>query len=384
MRFSRRADSVTVRDTAREPTPSTPLPSAFNSWPATPRSPGCRLQLYRLPAAIDSTTTYAAVDPAFVPANLMATIDVPDSLKRGTDPHRVSRGRSRPGRRFRRRIAGCWPWASASMPPTPTGVRLGAAAAATAGVFVTYATLDVPDTGTAKLRTFTLSRHLQLLRQPVPQPCSIRPCWLSAGEPSSRAMLRFALPPHIRDSATIVRATLELTPVAPIIGLAHRSGAAAGATRVLADLGAKSPVNSAAGRVPADTIETGATSVNLEAVPAGASCGSGPPRVRPRWCWPWRPISRPPASPVRSFIRPGPPTPRYGRGFGSVICAPSPSRIPECDEPTSWSCSPCRRASYRRSRPSSACADWVSRTRAGRPCALEAREPSVCSIRSRV
>jgi hypothetical protein len=61
------------------------------------------------------------------------------------------------------------------------------------------------------------------------------------GEPSSRALVRFALPPVLKDSATLVRATIELTPVAPIQGL-PTDVAAVVARAVLADLGAKSPV----------------------------------------------------------------------------------------------------------------------------------------------
>jgi hypothetical protein len=70
------------------------------------------------------------------------------------------------------------------------------------------------------------------------------------GSPSARALLRFDLPPRIRDSATVIRASLELTPVNPIGGLPtdpvrlHARG-------VLADLGAKSPLDS---RFVADTV----------------------------------------------------------------------------------------------------------------------------------
>jgi hypothetical protein len=148
--------------------------------------------------------------------------------------------------------------------PTPTGARIGAAASGTGAAFITYATLDVPDTGTAKLRTFSLSATFNSSLTPV-QPVPDSTLLTVGGEPASRALLRFELPPHIRDSATIVRATLELTPVAPIAGL-PTDPARLQARAVLADLGAKSPVISEVGRVPADTIEAGATSVSLESV----------------------------------------------------------------------------------------------------------------------
>ena len=114
------------------------------------------------------------------------------------------------------------------------------------------------------MRTFGLSATFNSSLKPVVSVLDSTLLYVG-GEPSSRALLRFDLPPHIRDSATIVRATLELTPTTPIVGL-PTDPARLQARGVLADLGAKSPVNSAAGRVPADTIETGATNVNLEAV----------------------------------------------------------------------------------------------------------------------
>jgi hypothetical protein len=74
------------------------------------------------------------------------------------------------------------------------------------------------------------------------------------GAPSARSLLRFQLPPRIRDSATIVRATLELTPVATITGL-PTDPARLRVRAVLADLGAKSPVESTI--FAADTLQPG-------------------------------------------------------------------------------------------------------------------------------
>jgi hypothetical protein len=85
------------------------------------------------------------------------------------------------------------------------------------------------------------------------------------GAPSARALLRFELPPRIRDSATIVRATLELTAVTPVTGL-PTDPAHLAARAVLADVGAKSPVSSAQDRVPQDTLEIGTAAVSLDAV----------------------------------------------------------------------------------------------------------------------
>jgi hypothetical protein len=82
-------------------------------------------------------------------------------------------------------------------------------------------------------------------------------------------MLRFVLPPVIRDSATIVRATLELTPVTPITGL-PTDPALIQTRAVVTDVGGKSPVTvpvvGGIPVIPADTVESGASSVSVEVV----------------------------------------------------------------------------------------------------------------------
>jgi hypothetical protein len=85
------------------------------------------------------------------------------------------------------------------------------------------------------------------------------------GSPSSRSLLRFSLPSRILDSATIVRATLELTPTSPITGLPSDT-VLLEARSVLADVGGKSPVNTLPLRLALDTLELGSSTVSIEAV----------------------------------------------------------------------------------------------------------------------
>lgn len=262
VRFLARTDSVNVRDTLRAYT----IDSVALSFTVAGRDTnltGLQLLLYRLTPSFDSSTTFAAVDPAFVPGSLIATIPVHDTLNTGTvravfdaaDLSRVEIPASDSGRlAVGIRIAA----------PTATGVRLGALAGGSGPIFTTYVTLDVPDTGTAKLRTLPLGAAFNTYVSEVPQVVDST-LLAVGGAPSARALLRFNLPSRIRDSATIVRATLELTPVTPITGLAT-DPARLLSQAVLADVGAKSPVSSVAGRVPEDTLETGATAVSLEAV----------------------------------------------------------------------------------------------------------------------
>ena len=261
MRFSRRSDSVSVRDTLRAYTIDS-IAFGFNIVARDTTLTGLQLLVYRLPPLIDSTTTYAQLDPAFVPENLITAVPVPDSIKtgpvrallQGADLARVA---IPPG------DSGVLSLGIRVDAPTVTGVRLGAASAGIGGVFLTYATLDIPDTGTAKLRTFPLTAPFNTSLSAVPEVVDST-LLVVGGSPASRALIRFELPPRIRDSATVVRATLELTPVAPLSGL-PTDPVRLRARAVLADLGAKSPVES--GLVAADTLDAGTSgTVSIEVV----------------------------------------------------------------------------------------------------------------------
>jgi hypothetical protein len=263
IRFVQRADSVAVRDTLRAYT----IDSVAFGLTLIARDTtltGLQIQLYRVPASIDSTTTFASVDPSFVPGNLVTTIAVPDSVKSG--PIRtVVQGADLARVQIAPADSGVLALGIRIDSPAPTGVRLGSLHGGAPAAFATYATLDVPDTGAAKLRTLTLTPlfNSSLLAISVADDSTLLAV---GGAPSARALLRFDLPPRILDSATVVRATLELTPVAPITGL-PTDPARLQARAVLADLGAKSPLSSAAGRVPADTLESATSGiVALEAV----------------------------------------------------------------------------------------------------------------------
>jgi hypothetical protein len=265
VRFLTRADSVSVRDTLRGYT----IDSVALSFTVAARDTnvnGLELWVYRVAPGFDSASTFADVAPAFVPESLIAAIPIPDTANtgvvrtvfQGADLSRVQISPADSGRlAVGVRLSA----------PVFTGIRLGALAGGNGAVFTTYATLDVPDTGTAKLRTLALSTAFNTYVSEVPQ-VSDTTLLAVGGAPSSRSLLRFNLPPRILDSATIVRATLELTPTVPISGLST-DPVLLEARSVLADVGGKSPVNTQTtpvNRVAADTLREGATAVSLEAV----------------------------------------------------------------------------------------------------------------------
>ena len=262
IRFLPRADSVSLRDTLRGYT----IDSVALSFTVAARDTnldGVDLLLYRLAPSFDSASSFADLVPAFVPGSLIDTLHIPDTLNagvvrtvfQGTDLSRVQIPPS---------DSGTLALGVRIISPTRTGVRLGAVGGGNGPLFTTYVTLEVPDTGTAKLRTLGLSAAFNTYVSEAPQ--VVDSSMLAVGgAPSARSLLRFSLPARIRDSATIVRATLELTPTLPITGL-PTDPARLFARAVLADVGAKSPVSSVAGRVPEDTLEIGTSTVSLEAV----------------------------------------------------------------------------------------------------------------------
>ncbi|HEX2250338.1 MAG TPA: hypothetical protein VHH32_08300 [Gemmatimonadales bacterium] len=252
IRFPQRSDSVAVRDTLR----AYAIDSIALELSITARDTnlsGVQLLLYRMPPLIDSTTTYAEVDPAFVPENLVVPVPLPDTLNRGA-VRTMLRGEDLARLAIPAIHNGVLALGVRLDAPDFTGVRLGAVFGGAPPVFETYATLDIPDTGTARLRTLRLTAEFNSTISPALEVED--PTLLTVGDiPASRALLRFDLPPRIRDSARVVRATLELTPVSPILGL-PTDPVRVLARGVLADIGAKSPVESRFGFAE-DTLAAG-------------------------------------------------------------------------------------------------------------------------------
>jgi hypothetical protein len=237
-RFVPRSDSVEVRDTNRAYTVDSVLLS-FNVSARDTLTDGLKLYLYRLPSTVDEG------------------IAIPDSLNvgrvqtvfTGDELAKVALGSGEP-------LAVAVGVAAAQ----PTGVRLGSAAGGTGPSFITYVTVDVPDTATA-IRQQQIQRAAGFNTFVVENPPVVDTTLLTVGgAPSSRALVRFDLPQEIEDSGTIVRATLELTAATPLIGL-PTDPALLTATAVLADLGAKSPITTDPTFIASDTLTPGVSGI---------------------------------------------------------------------------------------------------------------------------
>lgn len=225
-----------------------------------PAATGLNLEIYRLssPATVDSTRTFTQVQSDFAPANLLTVIPIPDTLQSGV-LRKVFTGAELGTIAIPAADAGVLALGYRITAPAPTGIRIGSSSAGTAGpTFLTYYTPTTADT--ALLHQPPLPRIVAYNGfvssvSAIPDSTTIT----VGGVPSSRALLRFSIPARIRDSSTIIRATLELTPLAPMTGLPGDT-VALDVRSVLADLGAKSPrLSNPATRVLTSLLTLGST-----------------------------------------------------------------------------------------------------------------------------
>ncbi len=238
IRFIPRPDSVSVSGTLQAYTIDS-VALAFSLLARDTLVSGLKLFLYRLPVSVDSNTTFADVDPLLVPANLVDSIVVDDTLKRGrlravvdgADLSRVALPAA---------DSGVLALGIRIEAVSPTGVRLGSlASGSTLPEFITYVHADVADPSLQQQLIRRTPAFNTFVSQSTP---ALDPNLLIVGDaPAARAIVRFALPAHLRDSATIVRATLELIPASPLFGLPNDSVLVV-ARGVVADIGSKSPL----------------------------------------------------------------------------------------------------------------------------------------------
>lgn len=243
LRFLPRDTVVVVTDTARRVTATDSVAVTFSLRARDTLATQLRILFYRLPTTVDSTSTFATVDAALTPAALIDSLPVPDTLKSGSLRLVMS------GAALAR--AGIVPTGSDTLAlglvvhaAVPTGIRISNAVTTGTPTSTYYERVNIAD-ATLQAQTVTRSLALATYVTPFAPPGqTVDPTLLTVGGvPSARSVIRFTLPPRIRDTAVIVKATLELTPTAPIDGVPNIVDSLFMAP-VLADLGAKSPTSS--------------------------------------------------------------------------------------------------------------------------------------------
>lgn len=235
-RFFSIPDSILVLDTLRPYTVDS-IAVILTLIARDSTKKGLVFDLYRIPVTTDTTTSFEALDGELTPASWIDSMPVADSVRRGS-VRRVFTGESLdrfvipPGDSGKHaigiRVRG----------PGPTGARISSLASSTGTAsFVTYARVAVADT---TLRRHTLSQTPEAAGFVRTSNGELDPDLLYVGDlPAARTILRFALPAAVRDSGTLLRATLELQPARSLAGLPN-DAASLEVRGVDKDLGAKS------------------------------------------------------------------------------------------------------------------------------------------------
>ncbi|HEY6809185.1 MAG TPA: hypothetical protein VI160_10410, partial [Gemmatimonadales bacterium] len=237
-----------------------------------------RIRLYRLPNSIDSSASYAQLDGAFTDS-LLKTVNVDSILALPVDSdagtkskvHRDSAGGDivtwidSAGHRAQVSISldsAQARYIAADSGKQTYGIRISADSIASvgfgsvnggSGVTATfYAAYDSSKTGkavaapgqlkVAEFDTFVFD----------PPPVLDDTTLAVGGVPAARSIMRLTLSPALRDSVSIVRATLVLVPSGPVVS-APNDSIGLWVRRVIADFGAKSPLAQPNPLLPADS-----------------------------------------------------------------------------------------------------------------------------------
>lgn len=242
LRFLRRPDSIFVRDTGRTYTvDSVTIEMTLLARDTT--ASGILLALHRLTATTDSSATFAAIDPEVVPASIVDSVTIADSVRAPLKYRFLFQGDTLAAVNIPAADSGALAIAIAISGGTATGVRMGGIGSfGGAPVFRSFVTVNVPDTATAVkkqviVRIASFTTYVSSAAA-VPPDSTILAIGSTSG---ARALIRFPWPVYLRDSALLARATLEMVPEQAFQGLPGDS-AFIFLHGIRVDFGAKSPL----------------------------------------------------------------------------------------------------------------------------------------------
>lgn len=273
--FPKRGDSVLVDGTSQFLTADSATLS-LNLVARDSVVTGLRVIAYRIPSHIDTLATVADLDALMTPDNLIDSSFVSDTVRRGLirvllAPDKIpllagfpdDSGRTGIGYKIRAN--------------EPTGIRVTAISAASGAPGLTiFGKVAVTDT--AKQRQ-TIGVFADTGNYAIEPPPPANPDLLIiGGKFGTRSIIRFSVPRMLRDSASVLRATLELTPAVPIRGLRNNPGEIQ-VRGILADLGPKSPPQGGVSAI--GFLKAGATEVQSIDVRSVVETWFGPGNVEP-------------------------------------------------------------------------------------------------------
>jgi hypothetical protein len=258
--FPRRADSVFLDGLQHKLTVDSAA-LAFNVIGRDSAVHGTELVVHRISPAIDTNTTFAELVAQLTPASVIGTIAINDTgtarlVFAGENLHLIDVFESDS---FRLGIG------LSLTAPSPTGIRLASLNFSSRSPTMTlYGRIEIADTGRQRQTlSATADSANYVINAPAPPGQQLL---FLGGKSGSRAILRFTPPPALKDSAIILRATLELTPAGPLPGL-RNDPASLEIRGVLADVGAKSPYLAGLGRsVPIPVDSTGVQIIDIREI----------------------------------------------------------------------------------------------------------------------
>ncbi len=241
VRFEPRSDSVTVSG-ALIPYTIDSVAFVFDLEGRDPAARNLKVYLHRIARApLDTLTTFDAIESQLTSATLVDSFPVADSIDAGSDLRVVIAGPTLERMTIAPEDSGVVAIALRVAADRPTGLRVRSALTPDAAPrFVTYARVDVADTSLRR-QTITIVPNFANYALQSGEPSTGDDAHLVGTRSARRALLRFTVPDHLRDSISIIRATLELTPKGPIPGLEGDPGSLE-LRGVVSDFGAKSPV----------------------------------------------------------------------------------------------------------------------------------------------
>jgi hypothetical protein len=202
-----------------------------------------RLYFYRVPISLDTLSTFDEVESALVDEALIELSEISDSARSGSVNIIVRDSAGLAKLVIAPEDSGQIAIGFRVDADSATGIRLETIRGSIGATFTTWARVVVQDTA----QSHPVIVHTAYANGYVTNhPRTVDPGVLYVGGlPSARSILRFELPPVVKDSSRLLRATLELTPVGPINGLPN-DPALVEVRAVTHDLGAKSPLHNLA------------------------------------------------------------------------------------------------------------------------------------------
>lgn len=258
IRFLPRGDSVFAGDSLKPFTVDSVLLSVVLQARDTLVT-GMNLDLYRLPTSFDTLTSFAEMQAAMTEESLLGTLPVPDAARFGR-LLMLFEGEDLAKLNFVPADSTLLVIGVRLRSNSPGGVYIGAQLGGDGTpLFQTFTNVEIADTALQHpLLQRAVQQNTSVYQSGTP---SFADLLTVGGSEGARALIRFPFPAYLRDSATIIRATLEMVPDAEVFGIAGDS-VRIEARSVIADFGAKSVVNGS--NVSVSWIHTGTDTTRIE------------------------------------------------------------------------------------------------------------------------